>query len=102
MPLRTGCSQARHFPSWSEMDKQQTWRRAAAGCICPLTFNCKQATCQLAEFGTARAPCSLVLLKYLGVDGESSLSGTSLGVDTTPDNLAVRVLRDLVADGPRK
>ena len=42
----------------------------------------------------------LSFLGFGGVDDESSLSGTSVGVDTTPGHLAVRVLRNLVASGP--
>jgi hypothetical protein len=39
-------------------------------------------------------------LAFGGVDSESSLSDTSVGVDTTSDGLAVRVLRNPVAGGP--
>ena len=34
------------------------------------------------------------------MDDESSLSGTSVGVDATPVHLAVRSLRNLVVGGP--
>jgi hypothetical protein len=42
----------------------------------------------------------LSLICIRGVDGESSLSGTPVGVDTTSRDLAVRVLRNPVARGP--
>ncbi len=35
-----------------------------------------------------------------GVDGESSFCGTSFGLDTTSDDLVVRVLRNPVASAP--
>ena len=45
-------------------------------------------------------PVPLSFLRIRRVDGESSLGGTSVGVDTTSGDLAVRVLRNPVVGGP--
>ena len=45
-------------------------------------------------------PIRLYVLGLGGVDGESSFCGASFGVDTTSDDLAVRVLRNPLAGGP--
>jgi hypothetical protein len=50
---------------------------------------------------TRLLPVHLSFLGFGGVDDESSLSGTSVGVDATSGHLAVRVLRNFVAGGPR-
>jgi hypothetical protein len=51
------------------------------------------------RFGTALASCSLVCLRTRRGGRESSFFGASLSVDTTSDDLAVRVLRNPVAGG---
>lgn len=47
-------------------------------------------------------PVYSFVLHSAGVNGVSSLGGASVGMDTTSGNLAMRVLRDLVAGGPSR
>lgn len=48
----------------------------------------------------ALAGCLLVFMSIRRVDGEPSLSGTPVGVDTISNDLAVRIMRDPVAGSP--
>jgi hypothetical protein len=92
-------SRAMHFP-WCARNEQPL-RGKLSGPLTPQAY----MPLQIRNFFSGslwQAACfpSHVLFVFGEVDGESSICGTSFGLDTTSDDLAVRVLRNPMASAP--